>query len=259
MPKCICDAHRTADHGTGVTGFRGAFKGIWMLLVLAALPSSSASAGGPPLVPTEVSYQFIRPESPDDLFSLRYLVPPGFKSAIVICDQPKSLAGQAAPAGSVDWSRALLLLPPDSGSGLVGVDGRLPANIKPLELSRSLVQVRILLADRAANTYLISGPIPLGHEIPINELDQEEPSTNDPAADTIMTVADLGLTEQPGEEAEAPPEDNSDTITGSSHLLGLDTLVSQPFSYLPLTSLAGGGLIWFSSHDQPIPIQGSGH
>ena len=259
MPKRLCDAHRTADQGIGVTGSRGAFKGIWILLALAALAPSEASAVGPTPAPSAVSYQFICPESPDDMFSLRYLVPTGYESAIVICDQPAPIPGQPAPGGAIDWSRALLLLPPGSTSGLVGVDGRLPENIDPLELSRSLVQVRILLADRAAGILLLSDPISLGVEIPVENLNQEDPSTNESATDTIMTVADLALTGEEEEEEEAPPEDSSDTASGSSFLLGLDTLTSQSFQNLPLSSLSSGGTHWILLHDQPIPIQGSGH
>ena len=268
VPNRFGDAHTAGILGAIAAGYTGQFKRIWIAACFACLSQFGPAEAQDTAAPTELLYQFNRPTTPGDPFSLRFPIPAGYESAIVICDQPGSIDENGLPVpedgsqdlvNSIDWARALFLLLPNSDTGMAGLNGTLPEGVSLLELSQSIVQVRIFLANRTTGHSMLSDPIPLGAALTTPDEENTE-AQYDVAADSILSVADLA-TETDSETADSGTsgDGSSGAEANSDFLFDTNTLSSQQFQPLPLTSLAGGAITWFSIHDQPIPVQGSGH
>jgi len=254
---------RTAGNLWNVAfGCAGSVKRIWIATLFACLCPFGPARAQITVPPAELPVQFVissQPDHPETSFRLRFPVPAGYEPSILICP-PSEPSGKPGDAdGSIDWGRSWILWLPNPESGLATVDGTLPKGISLLELSQSNVQLRIFLADRSAGSFLLSDPIPL-HPTPTTTEQEHRPTYHDVAADSVPSAADLATWRtREGADGAASGGGWSGTEADSSSLPGTGALSSQQFQSLPLNTVFNGGKLWFGGHDQPIPIQGSGH
>ena len=223
-----------------------------MLLVVigwtTAVPEARARADDP-TVGLEVEY--LAPSGPGDLVMLRFPIPPGYAGGVILMFEAPT-----EPPVPEDFDGGFLVpveIDPATGDGVL--TGVLPDTVTLDQLEEIPLELRAGLQDQITGKIWITPGIPLIPENPDDPFADESDGSNQP--DDPDDSPDEFLPQSP---ALAGDEGETEEASGSagSNNPGAFGGKSGKIGSFPLTILEGVPLI-FGIHDQPTPIQGSGH
>lgn len=202
----------------------------------------------------QIEYQFDQPEAPGDSFSLRYTVPTGYESAVLIGNRTDEESTENPEQETGITSALILPLPGAGESAWTGLDGIVPESVTTEELEQSIVDIRIVLFNPQTGEILLSDPIPLSNQ-GLNPGGSDE-------VDEALTSVDMAVSEEnPGEgdgSDESGDPDSSESDVTPYSVATAELANGASFGTLALRVIAEASLK-VSIHDQPTPVQGSGH
>ncbi|MBI4881486.1 MAG: hypothetical protein HY812_17760 [Planctomycetes bacterium] len=247
--------------------------------------------------PGSISFQYLPPAGPDKAFSLRYQVPPGFETAVLASVSPpfaEALA-EGSPSHGLDLSACLLIpLPVDQEAGAAALDGVLPGTVTGEYPLGARITLHLVLFERCSGECLISDPIALSEQAAASGGAPSEaaaaqglPRQAGPGAPLALAAGEAA-SEQPaqapaggesplssqgaaGQDAKGSASSGGGGTYASTS--GRDDSNASSYSkpgwggsipgnaFIQLTPLLAfsGAITATLSHDQPAPVQGSGH
>ena len=260
-------AHRPSEHRTEPSGValpgRGRRAGSGRILVLAAaLFSSSPLAAAQDEPDSGILYQYQRPKAPGDAFALRFDVPPDHLPAVLITNRTAD-PEVTTDDETIDFGSTLVLpLPVDDAGGLTGLDGVLPAEVTPEQLANSVVEIRLVFLSIATGEFLLSDPLELMPEdspVDDDEPDQDASDQDESALtaqDMAPSTADEAAEDDPETQTTSGENDNPPNPKSGSYAVG-SNIINTPMGTMAVRSLTSAAML--SIYDQPTPVQGSGH
>lgn len=237
-----------------------------------------------PALPS-VSVSYKAPAAPGDTVELSFTVPPSYLAAILLSNEITVPVELENPAIAPVLLTGAIVIPvvPAGGSGLVELGGTLPTWFDEAALRSAAIEIRIIFGDPQTGGVWFTAPIPLLPEVPGAESGAESistpPDSPSGSAETPLLAGHLASGSPP---ADATMEETVELPSPEEENLGLSA-PSGPqsqFSVNPSQSSpagAGNGSksnanihvvpfihignvpFFVGTHDQPVPIQGSGH
>lgn len=239
------------------------------LFALLAIDASTTWASAEPASELAVQMVFDAPEAPGDSFSLSFPVPAGHLAAVLFSDAPQSATNPTTSAPSIEEIATGLLLPVPvvPGAPNAVLSGIVPATMDAQQLLASTVVVRVLLLDTMTAALWWSEPIALKADVETPEATADESTALGASAAATkpagtmqvqsVTSTQLAMTATQSTTSAttsaAMPSVQSGTPSGGKN----SNKSNGPISVVMRQT--GSAFTYDGSHDQPVPVQGSGH
>lgn len=239
-------------------------KAIWLrraitarqALVLALLGSLAGISAAQESPPEKITIEYTPPELPGDPVILRYIVPPGWLSALVLMRETLEPVPDAA-----HFADAIVLdvpVNPDTGEAILVATVPLSVTVEQMQNAR--LDFRVFFMDNATSIVRLSERIPFFTESAPAE--PEETADDEPSADDDEDEGSAG----PGgpslgtADAIEDPQAGQENATASTGSSGTGSWSGKTGKTKTQTiKLLDNVSILVAIHDQPTPIQGSGH
>ncbi len=246
-------------------------------------PSSQGNAAENP---GTIAFQCSPPAGPSSAFFLSWQVPPGCDTAVLASLSPSPAVAPAEPTPShrLDLTACLLIpLPVDREAGAAALDGVLPRTVTGESAHGTKITLRLVLFERATGECLVSDPIVLAAATAAGEApaaaeastllspDAAQAASEQPAEAPAGGGSSLPSQGAAGQSAKGAASSGGGgtyaATSGRSESNG--TSFTKPGwggilsgnAFLQLSPLLAitGAITATLSHDQPAPVQGSGH
>lgn len=255
MRRLLDSARRDSHHGPPFS----IYSRLSLLLASIGLGTLVSSDVLAEELPFQVEYHIQLPTAPGDPYSFLFEHVPGYHAGLLFSDQstpPNNASANTDFEDELDLHAATLipLSSETNGSGYVGLNGVVPNTVTKDELEALSIEVRLVLFDPVTEECLISDPLPL---------------TAPPEAPAIGSLPTQGLTSSAAqtntnsEESKTYASTVGDPQTPASPIAGtigvaINELGTGTFGMLFMRPIARTFLTT-NIHDQPTPVQGSGH
>lgn len=242
------------------------------LFALLAFDAATTWASAQPASDLAVQMVFDAPTAPGDSFALAFPVPAGHLAAVLFLDAPLDTTGPApnaigAPSVQDFASGLFFAVPVVPGSPTAVLTGVVPTTVDAQQLLASTVVMRVLLVDASTMELWWSEPIALKSTPAAPEGTADESAalgagsagTKPGGAMQVQSVAStqLAMTATQGtatsSASNAMPSTQSGTPTSGKN----SNKSNGPISVVMRQT--GSAFTYDGSHDQPVPVQGSGH
>lgn len=216
-----------------------------------------------------VQMVFDAPSAPGDSFSLSIPVPAGHLAAVLFLDAPQDPTQPASAAPSVQELASGLLFPVPvaPGASSAVLSGVVPSTVDAQQLLATTVFMRVLYVDATTWNLWWSEPIALGADVEAPPTPADESATMKAANSTASptgsmqaqstTTTQLAMSATQGTASASSavplPSVQSGTPTGGKN----SNKSNGPISVVMRQT--GSAFTYDGSHDQPVPVQGSGH
>lgn len=238
------------------------------LFALLAFDAATTWASAEPASELAVQMVFDAPSAPGDSFALTFPVPTGHLAAVLFVDAPSDPSAQAGVAPSAeDFAHGLFLpVPVVPGAPTATLTGIVPESFDAHQLLSSTLHMRVLLVDVTTMSLWWSAPIALAtdHEAPKLAADETAAigtavaATKPTGSMQVQTVGSTQLAMTATQSTAPTTASNSMPSVQSGTPSGSNTKKSNgPMSVVMRQT--GSAFTYDGSHDQPVPVQGSGH
>lgn len=239
-----------------ISGQNGRYSRFKTTLLLAIVLLGTISEGKPGTQTPAVPYQISLSQGGNRGLSFRAVPPSGFRTAVAITVQRQGLHSQpldpAQIRPSISWSRTVFhILPRPENTGPVTWEAPLPPNLAPVRALLRQIEIRLVMQEiktgRIFLTTPLKIPLPGGGAGTASAGQKGAPKSN--GANAAQNNDDEGET-----WASTAGGNSPGSPKGSAQI---SSRLSLNFGTLSLQSVAGSALV--TIHDQPTPVQGSGH
>ncbi|MBK6939629.1 MAG: hypothetical protein IPH13_05370 [Planctomycetes bacterium] len=239
------------------------------LFALLAFDASTTWASTEPASELAVQLVFDAPSAPGDSFTLAFPVPAGHLAAVLFADAPSDPGAQVGIAPSTDDFAHGLLLPVPVAPGMPTaiLTGVVPETVDAQQLLSATIHLRVLLVDATTMDVWWSEPIALTAQNEAPELAADETAAIDAVVGATkpsgsmqaQTVSATQLAMTASQSTATPTASNSMPSVQSGTPSGNSNSKKSNGPMSVVMRQTGSAFTYDGSHDQPVPVQGSGH